>query len=186
MTVPNNVNIWTHYLIDDFLDKGFTAVDLTAGNGHDTLFLASRAKHVYAFDIQKQAILNTRSRLMEYNLEEKCSLIQACHSKVGDFVKEEVDCIVMNLGYLPNGDKKIVTRLITTKLAIEKSLIILKEKGLFFITLYKSHPGAEEEVEGLEKVIGELDQRRFAVNRISFPNQKNSPPELFIIERKMS
>ena len=48
------------------LNKGDTAVDFTMGNGNDTAFLADvvgESGHVYAFDIQERAVLNTRERL---------------------------------------------------------------------------------------------------------------------------
>ena len=34
----------------------FIGVDMTMGNGHDTLFLLQHCQKVYAFDIQRQAI----------------------------------------------------------------------------------------------------------------------------------
>ena len=38
-------------------------VDFTMGNGHDTLFLAEQCAKVYAFDIQPEALENTKKRL---------------------------------------------------------------------------------------------------------------------------
>ena len=41
---------------------GCVALDMTAGNGHDTLFLAERVApdgHVYAFDVQESAVAGT-------------------------------------------------------------------------------------------------------------------------------
>ncbi|MCL2484207.1 MAG: class I SAM-dependent methyltransferase [Firmicutes bacterium] len=59
---------------DEFLNKGeqvFNSLDLTAGNGHDTLFLATTVSNsssffpsVIAFDIQRDAILATEERLL--------------------------------------------------------------------------------------------------------------------------
>ena len=41
--------------------------DFTMGNGHDTLYLCSLVPRgtVYAFDVQSQALINTRKRLDE-------------------------------------------------------------------------------------------------------------------------
>ena len=48
------------HLIKPYLKKDSITVDMTAGNGNDTLFLALNSKKVYAFDIQQVAIENRR------------------------------------------------------------------------------------------------------------------------------
>ncbi len=56
------VVLWAHQLLAEVLSPGDTAVDLTAGNGTDTLFLArlvGPVGRVIAFDIQQQALQNT-------------------------------------------------------------------------------------------------------------------------------
>lgn len=59
-------------LLSSVITEGDTAVDATAGNGHDTLFLAQLVGDsgaVYAFDIQQQAVDATIGRLKEHGLE---------------------------------------------------------------------------------------------------------------------
>lgn len=54
-----------------FLLPGDIAVDATMGNGHDTQMLCElvgESGHVYAFDVQEQAVANTRARLEEAGL----------------------------------------------------------------------------------------------------------------------
>lgn len=165
------------------MEKDHIALDLTMGKGKDTLTLASRARFVYAFDIQSLAIEETKLLLEKKGLLDKVRLIEDSHEHVLSYVQERVDVIIMNLGYLPGGDKTIITRWASTQKAIEDGLSLLKKHGLFFISLYKSHKGAEEEVEGLNYLIKSLDQKSFEVHKISFPNQRNLPPDLFIIER---
>ena len=46
-------------LLEMSVSEGDIAVDATAGNGHDTLFLANLVGdngYVYAFDVQKEAV----------------------------------------------------------------------------------------------------------------------------------
>ena len=57
------------YLAADVLSRavapGDTVVDATMGNGHDTLFLCElvgEEGRVYAFDVQAQAVKNTKKR----------------------------------------------------------------------------------------------------------------------------
>ena len=56
-----------HQWASEVLTPGGAAIDATTGNGHDTLFLARQVGpdgHVFGFDIQEQAIQNTRRRLL--------------------------------------------------------------------------------------------------------------------------
>ena len=45
-------------IINDFIEKKLIAIDATLGNGYDTDFLSKIFNKVYAFDVQKEAILN--------------------------------------------------------------------------------------------------------------------------------
>lgn len=56
-----------HLFMQKFLDETSNVVDMTAGNGHDTLFLAQHAKHVTAIDIQAEAIRSAQERTKEYH-----------------------------------------------------------------------------------------------------------------------
>ena len=59
---------WGHELLAEKISKGQLAVDLTAGNGYDTLILhrlVGSSGQVVAFDIQLQALHNTRQRLLD-------------------------------------------------------------------------------------------------------------------------
>ncbi len=49
-----------HHLMRAYISKDDIVVDMTMGNGHDTLFLAQISQFVYAFDIQKQALETTQ------------------------------------------------------------------------------------------------------------------------------
>lgn len=49
--------------------------------------------------------------------------------------------VAFNLGYLPGGDKKLITRSDTTLLAIEAAQKILMPGGLISIVAYVGHSG---------------------------------------------
>eukprot|EP01031_Cornospumella_fuschlensis_P016063 gene16063-19615_t len=74
---------WAQLLMTDRLRAGDIAVDATAGNGHDTLFLArliGPGGHVYAVDVQEPAVLETRRRLLEAGVaEDQFTVVQAGH-----------------------------------------------------------------------------------------------------------
>lgn len=56
------------YLCGNVLEDD-TIIDATAGNGNDTLLLARLASFVFGFDIQKEALDNTKSLLEESGID---------------------------------------------------------------------------------------------------------------------
>ena len=63
MAVLNNVSEMTDFFIDSKVKPGDVVLDLTMGNGNDTLYLSGKVGQkgkVYAFDIQKEALKNTK------------------------------------------------------------------------------------------------------------------------------
>ena len=59
---------YAHSLLQSFVNQDDECIDMTIGNGNDTLFLARIAKHVYGFDIQKEAIEITQQKLKKESL----------------------------------------------------------------------------------------------------------------------
>jgi len=132
--------------------RGLLAADLTAGNGRDTLFLAravGEGGHVWAFDIQEEAILRMEARLREAGLLERVTLVRADHTELARHVRGPLHAAMMNLGYLPGGDPSLVTRPPSTLRAVEETLRLLVPGGILTVVVYPGHPGGEEEAEAL-------------------------------------
>ena len=140
-----------HQLIKDVLTADDLAIDATCGNGHDTLFLAQRARHVYAFDIQPSAMASTRTRLAEHNLAHRVTLINSCHSHMSDIMSQRsnVKAAMFNLGYLPGSDKSIITTPETTIMALNTCLELLATGGLITIMVYPRHDGGRAEADAI-------------------------------------
>ena len=69
-----NAQQFSHEMILSVNLEGGIFIDATAGNGHDTLFLAQhieKGSKILAFDIQEQAILQTRQLLQTMTWKEK-------------------------------------------------------------------------------------------------------------------
>ena len=95
-----------HFILTH-LKEGDVAVDFTMGNGYDTLFLANAVGEtgkVYAFDVQQQALDNTRQRLTEAGVADRCTLILDSHQRVKDYVPTRICAGMINLGFLPGAD----------------------------------------------------------------------------------
>lgn len=180
---------FSHEMIKSMVNQGDLVIDATVGNGHDTLFLSNlvgESGQVYGFDIQKQAIESTKKRLMENNALAEIELIHAGHEMMAAHIPEEkkASAIMFNLGYLPKGDKEIVTKAETTKKAITQALSLLKKSGLLSIMVYYGHPGTNGEKEVVDELVREIPQEKFETLSYKFVNQRNNPPYLYLIQRR--
>ena len=126
-------------MLRERLLPGDLAVDATAGNGHDTHFLAQLIGpegKVFAFDVQPEAIAATQRLLQRWGVPEACyQLIGASHAEMvahlpGD-AEGRIAAVIFNLGYLPGGDKSVITRAETTLPAVRAALELLRPGGLF-------------------------------------------------------
>ncbi|MDN7227151.1 class I SAM-dependent methyltransferase [Planococcus sp. N064] len=177
---------FTKSLLEQTVQPGDTVIDATAGNGHDTHFLAGLTGgngKVFAFDIQQEAIDATRKRVEAFTHVE---LIHDSHAKIGDYVSEPISAAVFNLGYLPKGDHNIITKAQSTLAAMEQCLSLLKEQGLLLVVIYSGHDGGSEERDAVMAFVQNLPQVSYDVLKYEFINQRHSPPFLVAIEKKKS
>lgn len=173
---------FSHHFLASILDKDAICVDATMGNGNDTIFLAERCQKVYAFDIQEQAIQNTKRRLKEKNIENVCLILDG-HENVDTYVSK-IRAAIFNLGYLPQADKSVITKSQTTLLALEKIIDMLEHKGRVAIMVYYGHDGGNDEKEAILSFVSHLPQDSFTVMSYQALNQKNTPPFLIMIEKR--
>ena len=180
---------FSHELLEKRVQSGDSVVDATVGNGHDTLFLAhlvGKTGHVYGFDIQEQAIQATQKHLDEHGQASQVHLFQQGHEMVAQVLPNEtsIQAAIFNLGYLPSGDKTIVTQAQTTLKSVEQLLPMLDKKGLIILVLYSGHEEGMKEKKAILKKVTELPQEKYNVLSYQFMNQKNNPPSLVVIEKK--
>ncbi|MCL6634507.1 MAG: methyltransferase domain-containing protein [Peptococcaceae bacterium] len=175
-----------HLLIAEVLGEGGTAVDATAGNGRDTLFLArlvGPAGRVYAFDVQERALRTTRALLEEAGLAGRVTLVKAGHEEMERLVPGPVDAVVFNLGYLPGGDHALVTRPDTTVRALRSALNLLRPGGRAGLVVYTGHPGGREECRRVEELASRLDGSLYRAIRINFLNRAVHAPVVIVIDK---
>lgn len=159
------------------------AVDMTAGRGHDSLYILenTKVKKLYAFDIQKES---KRSCLDLIGSNPSFNFILASHENIDSYIKEDLDLIVYNLGYLPGADKRVATNYKSTIKSLEKSLEKLKIKGRIIITVYPGHPEGRIESDKLKAYLDTIDPKRYPVLKIDYQNRPNNPPFVYVIERQ--
>ncbi|MEK9199181.1 class I SAM-dependent methyltransferase [Ureibacillus sp. 179-F W5.1 NHS] len=173
-------------LLSESIDAGDIAIDATAGNGHDTLFLTElvgEKGHVYAFDIQQQAIESTENRLKENGVSHLATVILDGHEHISQHVQQQIGGAIFNLGYLPGANHHVVTKSNTTIEAIEQLLQLLKIGGIIVLVIYHGHEGGKEERDELLKFVSSLPQKYVHVLRYEFLNQKNDPPFIVALEK---
>ena len=183
MTIANALAMARHLLRDRLATAG-TVVDATAGNGHDTLFLAANSPAdatVWAFDLQPEALDATGRRLADQDLTGKCRLICDCHSRVADYLDRQVDAAMFNLGYRPGSDHRFTTGAETTVAALGAITRLLAPGGLVTIVAYSGHDAGEEENTAVADFLATLPQTAFTAAVWRMLNQRNRPPILYII-----
>ena len=153
-----------HELFSEGLREGEIAVDATAGNGWDTIFLASKVGSsgtVHAFDVQEEALGVTRKLLLERGLSERVELHHFGHEQMAKRLPAEfhgqVAAITFNLGYLPSGDKVVTTKTDTTLAALRVALTLLSPRGLVTVVAYRGHLGGAEECEAVRRELETVD-----------------------------
>lgn len=178
-------------LLQKAVSPGDIAVDATAGNGHDTLYLTNlvgEQGHVYAFDIQEQAINQTRTRLQENQCEHLATLFLSSHDQLSHLLPKEesrkLTGAIFNLGYLPGGDKEVVTEAHSTISAIEQLLECMEVEGIIILVVYHGHPEGAIERDELMQYVKSLPQEKAHVLHYGFMNQVNSPPFIIAIEKR--
>jgi predicted methyltransferase len=144
-----------HLAVRELLAPGETAIDATAGNGRDTLFLArvvGPGGRVFAFDVQEAALGRTAQLLFAAGVR-IVTLILGDHAGMARAIPAEfrtrVGAVMFNLGYRPGGEKSLVTRPESTVPAIETGLALLRPGGVLTVVAYPDHTGGADEADAV-------------------------------------
>jgi predicted methyltransferase len=176
-----------HSVVRAMLKPGEIAIDATAGNGHDTRFLCERVGptgRVFAFDIQQEALARTAVMIGKTT---NVTLIPGDHASLSEVIPMEyqgrIGAIMFNLGYLPCGNKLVVTQTSSTISAVAASLKLLRPGGVLTVLAYTGHPGGVEEAEAVGKLLSDVSRAQFAVQKTSGDHSSLSTPLLFVVEK---
>jgi len=177
-----------HSLVKHCLYPGALAIDATVGNGYDTLFLAEQVGitgRVFGFDIQQTALDTTRSRLDQANLSECLTLFLASHALMDEKIPLShhgtISAVMFNLGYLPGGDKAIMTLTNSTLPALNSACQLLSIGGILTILAYPGHKGGDIETDQVKLWSEQIDRKQFTVAVSPTVENKPSAPVLFTV-----
>lgn len=174
----SDVSLLSHSIIKEYIEDKIVAVDATLGNGYDCDFLSSCFEKVFAFEIQKDAC----EKYIDKN--NNVIIINDSHHKIDEYIKEEINCVCYNLGYLPGGDKDITTVAETSLKSIQIALELLAPNGLMSIAIYRGHNEGKEEENCILKYLRELPKNKFGVMLHECINRSSTAPLLVIVEKK--
>ncbi len=171
---------WCRHFIKNHVKEGDFCIDATAGNGNDTLLLCELVGEqgkVIAFDIQEQAIDNTKKRLAEHQVLERVQVVLDSHEHMKAYAKEDsVNCITFNFGYLPGGDHALATKKESSIRAIEEGLSLLKKGGMMSLCIYSGGDSGFEERDAILEFLKQLDSKKYLVIVSEYYNRPNNPP----------
>jgi len=179
-----------HDLLKDILRPGDIAIDATVGNGHDIVFLAEQvgaSGRVYGFDIQQAAIDSTREKFGQSELSDCLTLLLASHvemsKKIPPDLHGKINAIMFNLGYLPGGDKSVITLTGSTLAALSTASRILAVNGIITLLAYPGHQGGDQETDQVKIWCERLNPEQFKVSTRYSTAHIESAPRLFVISK---
>ena len=169
-------------VVHDFLRRtvqpGAFCIDATAGKGRDTALLcrlAGESGRVLAFDVQKDAVRQTRALLEQERLT--AEVVLGSHANMGRYAApESVDCIVFNFGRLPGGDPKIFTTAASSIPAIDAGLALLRPGGVMALALYYGKENGYDEKNAILQHLKSINDRVFTVLSCEWLNRGGDPP----------
>lgn len=173
-------------------------IDATCGNGYDTLFLCNALHNlrfekktpieILSFDIQESALLTAAQRLSCSCSAEACtyvSFIHKGHEHISHYVEKSAGIAVAmyNLGFLPGGDKSIITQGITTLHSLREVAKSLIPQGLLCIHTYGGHEGGKEEMKLVHQWVTSLPETEWTVTKYTVCNKRQNPEALYFAQK---
>jgi 16S rRNA C1402 N4-methylase RsmH len=183
MTPPRPTQL-AQILLRNSIHEGDTVIDGTAGNGHDTVFLAECVRlngRVLAFDIQEQAIRSAKAAVIAANFSDRVEFHQLSHTKMAEYAEQNsVAAIMFNLGYLPGDDHHFTTQTEETLTAMAIAANLLKPGGILSVVCYPGHPEGALEAELVEVWMSSLTSDGWCVAKYAMLGMRKPAPFLLM------
>lgn len=187
MEFPPRPTRLAQQMVAELLGEGDVAIDATAGNGHDTQFLAGcvgASGRVLAFDVQEAAMHSTGERLREVGLDERVEFHLASHARMTEFAEAgSVAAVMFNLGYLPGEDRALATETAETMRALDAAGVVLKSGAVLSVVCYPGHLQGGEEAASVERWMNERAMNAWRVAKYAMVGTKAPAPFLMIARK---
>lgn len=182
---PPRPTALVHQILGGVLREGDWVIDATAGNGHDTHFLAEcvgSSGRVLAFDVQRAAITSSRLRIVQAGLAERVEFFQESHAQMERHVAQaSIAAVLFNLGYLPGEDHTLTTEATETLLALDAAVRVLKRRGgIISVICYPGHPAGLIEAEAVEAWMAKQAAQGWRIARYGAIHTRRPAPYLLL------
>jgi ubiquinone/menaquinone biosynthesis C-methylase UbiE len=181
--VPPRPTSLVQEILRPLIRVGDLVIDATAGNGHDTLFLAGcvgETGRVLAFDVQQAALESAALRVgplasrVEFFLESHAEM--ATHA-----APASVAVVMFNLGYLPGEDHELTTEAVETVAALDTAAEVLKAGGVISIICYPGHPAGAQEAAVVEAWVATKAAEGWRAARYGAVGTRRPAPFLLLV-----
>src|SRR6201987_6187598 len=111
----------------------------------------------------------------------RVSLIHYSHSNLEKYLPHGavIQVAMFNLGYLPRGNREIITRPDTTIAALEILLRHLAANGRITVLAYRAHQGGFHEYDEVRKFLEGLPEPDWSVQELAGIEDSLAAPRLF-------
>lgn len=177
-------------LLRPLIQAGDLVIDATAGNGHDTVFLADcvgPSGRVIAFDVQEEAIRSAALRVDEANFSERVAFHLKSHVQMMDHAQPRSVAVVMfNLGYLPGEDHGTTTTAAETLTAMDAAAHMLKPGGVLSVVCYPGHAAGALEAKAVESWMTARAESGWRVAKYGMLGTQRPAPFLLLGDMRVS
>jgi hypothetical protein len=95
----------------------------------------------------------------------------------------KISVCMFNLGYLPGGDKSVITQTDSTITALNIASQLLSVNGIITVLAYPGHPGGSLETDQVKNWCKQLNEDQFKTSIVYSSENKESAPRLFVIRK---
>lgn len=166
------------------IQPGDTVIDATAGNGHDTLFLAEcvgDVGRVLAFDVQEAALISARERVEAAGVAARVEFFHESHARMSARAEAgSVAAVIFNLGYLPGEGHELTTEADETLAALAGAAGLLKADGVLSVICYPGHPAGADEARAVEEWMAAATAVGWKVARYGAVGSRKPAPFLLV------
>lgn len=171
-------------LLRPVIKAGDLVIDATAGNGHDTVFLAEcvgQTGRVIAFDVQEEAIRSAVLRVEAAHFTQRVEFLLKSHSRMMEHASpESVTAVMFNLGYLPGEDHETTTTSEETLTALDAAAHLLKPGGALSVICYPGHAAGALEAEAVEQWMTHHTKKGWRVAKYEMLGTQRPAPFLLL------
>lgn len=182
--IPPRPTEFARMILRESIREGDTVIDATAGNGHDTVFLAECVGdkgRVLAFDLQETAIRAARLKVEDAGLDLRVAFHHTSHARMADHAEAgSISAVMFNLGYLPGADHELTTVAAETLKALAAATRLLKSGGVLSVVCYPGHSEGAEETIQVEAWLKALTNHGWRVAKYAMLGTLRPAPSLLV------